>query len=80
MSALLAVTGNNEDYIPYLKENGAFMEESDSVFAAQAYCPIVDLEHADLAYEWMFCADKENEASPAGPAGVMTPLSDGKIR
>ena len=76
MSALLAVTGNNEDYIPYLKENGAFMEESDSVFAAQAYCPIVDLEHADLAYEWMFCADKENEASPAGPAGVMTPFEE----
>lgn len=72
MSALLAVTGNNKNYIPYLKENGAFMEESDGVYAAQIYCPIVDLEHADFAYEWMFAADQENETSPTGPAGRMT--------
>lgn len=76
MSALLAVTGDNDNYAPYLKENGAFMEESDAVFATQIYCPIVDLEHADLAYEWMFRADKENEDSPAGPAEVMTPFKE----
>ena len=58
MSTLLAVTGNNEKFDAYLEENGAFMEESDAVFAAQIYCPIVDLENADLAYEWMFSADK----------------------
>lgn len=83
MSTLLAVTGNNENFIPYLKENGAFMEESDAVYASQIYCPIVDLEHADLAYEWLFGADKENEASPAGPAGVMTPFREalsGKLK
>lgn len=49
MSSLLAVTGDNESYLPYLKENGAFMDESDAIYAAQIYCPIVDLEHADLA-------------------------------
>lgn len=76
MSALLGVTGNHEDFLPYLKENGAFMEERDDVFASQIYCPIVDLEHADLAYEWMFAADKENESSHAGPAGVMTPFQE----
>ena len=76
MSALLAVSGDNDCYIPYLKENGAFMDESDAVYAAQIYCPIVDLEHADLAYEWMFRADKESEDSPAGPAEVMTPFKD----
>lgn len=76
MSALLAVTGDNENFTPYLEENGAFMDESDSVYAAQIYCPIVDLEHADLAYEWLFGADKENEASPAGPAGVMSPFQE----
>ena len=76
MSTLLAVTGDNENYIHYLKENGAFMEESDAIFAAQIYCPIVDLEHADIAYEWMFRADKENEDSPAGPAEVMTPFKE----
>lgn len=83
MSALLAVTGNNDNFAPYLKENGAFMEESDAVYAAQIYCPIIDLEHADLAYEWQFAADRENEASPAGPAGVMTPFEEalsGKLK
>lgn len=76
MSTLLAVTGDNDCYTPYLKANGAFMEESDAIYAAQIYCPIVDLEHADLAYEWMFRADRENEASHAGPAEVMTPFKE----
>ncbi len=76
MSTLLAVTGNNENYNAFLEENGAFMEESDAVYASQIYCPIVDLEHADLAYEWMFHMDKENEASPAGPAGVMSSFQE----
>lgn len=74
MSSLLGVTGDHEAYLPYLRENGAFLEESDAVFAAQVYCPIVDLDHADLAYEWQFQKDPENESSPAGPAGVMTPF------
>ena len=30
------------------------MTETDDIFAAQCYCPIIDLDHADLAYEWMF--------------------------
>lgn len=76
MSALLAVTGDNENYLPYLKANGAFMDESDAIYAAQIYCPIVDLEHADLAYEWMFQADKTCEDSPAGPAETMTPFKE----
>ena len=76
MSTLLAVTGDNENYRPYLEDNGAFMDESDAVYAAQIYCPIVDLEHADLAYEWMFRADKQCEDSPAGPAEVMTPFKE----
>lgn len=74
MSSLLGVTGNNRRYQPLLEQNGAFMDETDDVFAAQIYCPIVDLEHADLAYEWQFQNDPENEASPAGPAGTMTPF------
>ena len=71
MSTLLSVTGDNDHYTELLEQNGAFMDESDSVYASQIYCPIIDLEHADLAYEWMFGADKENENSPAGPAEVM---------
>ena len=76
MSSLLAVSGDNPAFTPYLEENGAFPEESDGVFAAQIYCPIVDLEHADLAYEWMYRADKESENSPAGPAEVMSPFKE----
>lgn len=76
MSALLGVTGDNDRYEPYLRRNGAFMEESDAVYAAQIYCPIIDLEHADLAYEWCFGADKTCEDSPAGPAEIMTPFKE----
>ena len=74
MSALLAVSGDHGALTPYLAENGAFLEESDAVYAAQIYCPIVDLEHADMAYEWMFGADETCEDSPAGPAETMTPF------
>ena len=76
MSSLLAVTGNNDNYTEYLQKNGAFMDEKDDVLAAQIYCPIADLDHADLAYEWLFNRDKENESSPAGPAGIMTPFQE----
>ena len=74
MSALLAVTGDHPDYEPCLRQNGAFMDESDAVYAAQIYCPIVDLGHADQAYEWCFAADDTCEDSPAGPAETMTPF------
>ncbi len=76
MSALLGVTGDNENYLPFLNENAAFLDESDAVFAAQIYCPIIDLEHADLAYEWMFQADKESEPCLESPAEVMTPFKE----
>ena len=80
MSALLGVTGDNERYESFLRENGAFMEESDAVYAAQIYCPIIDLEHADPAYEWCFGADKTCEDSPAGPAETMTPFKEALSR
>lgn len=76
MSSLLGLTGDHPDYIPYLKANGAFLEESDAVYAAQIYCPIIDLGHADQAYEWMFHADKTCEDSPAGPAQTMTSFQE----
>lgn len=53
MSALLGATGNSSLYEPYLKEMGA-AEARDDVFAAVCYCPITDLEHADMAYEWLY--------------------------
>lgn len=29
-------------------------EERDDVWASVCYCPITDLEHADMAYEWLY--------------------------
>ena len=74
MSALLGVTGDDPAYLPYLAENGACMEESDTVYAAQIYCPITDLEHADLAYEWQYGKDLDYEDTPAAPAGTLSPF------
>ena len=54
LSALAGATGNSADYEPYLNEIGA-AEERDDIFAASCYCPIHNLEHADSAYEWLFC-------------------------
>lgn len=53
LSALMGTTGDHPDYEPYLREIGA-AEESDAVFAASCYCPITNLDHADMAYEWEF--------------------------
>lgn len=53
MSALLGATGDAKDYLPYLKNLGA-ADTSDRIFAVSAYCPITNLDHADMAYEWQF--------------------------
>ena len=62
MSSILGASGNMPEYYPYLYEAGALgvtkngggyeSAFSDSVFAAQCYCPIADIENADLAYAW----------------------------
>ncbi len=49
----MGATGNHPDYESYLKELGA-ADASDEVFAASCYCPITNLDHADMAYEWEF--------------------------
>ncbi|AEI47974.1 subtype B tannase [Runella slithyformis] len=51
MSALLGATGNHPDYEPLLKSLGA-ADATDHIFAVSAYCPIINLENADMAYEW----------------------------
>ncbi|MBR1757382.1 MAG: alpha/beta hydrolase [Lachnospiraceae bacterium] len=58
LSALTGATGNAKDYEPYLKEIGA-ADERDDIFAANCYCPIHNLDHADAAYEWLFCGHNE---------------------
>lgn len=76
MSTLLGVTGDNKNFLPYLEDNGAFMDESDAVYASQIYCPITDLENANMAYEWMFRADKDSEPGPGRGAETMTPFKE----
>ena len=56
LSALAGATGNSADYAPYLEAIGA-ADERDDIFAASCYCPIHNLEHADAAYEWLFCGE-----------------------
>lgn len=53
LSTLIGATGNSSDYELYLKALGA-ADERDDIYASSVYCPITDLDHADMAYEWMF--------------------------
>ena len=73
LSALLGATGNAKEYVPYLKEAGA-AKERDDIFASMAYCPITNLENADMAYEWMF--HNANEYYNAGPARRVPPAAN----
>ncbi len=65
LSSLLGATGNHPAYEPYLQALGA-AKTRDDVFATVAYCPIIDLEHADMAYEWLYSGTNQN----AGDAAV----------
>ena len=69
LSALLGGTGNSPDYEPYLKAIGA-ADERDDIFAASCYCPITNLDHADMAYEWLF--NGLNEFNSRGDRGSLT--------
>jgi hypothetical protein len=53
MSSLMGATGNSKKYETYLKKMGA-AEASDAVYASICYCPITDLNHADMEYEWLY--------------------------
>lgn len=70
LSALVGATGNHMDYLPYLTEMGA-ADEKDDVFAANCYCPIHNIEHADMAYEWQFCGINTYAGSVRRGSGVM---------
>ena len=63
-------------------------DERDDIYASSVYCPITDLDHADMAYEWMFNGVNTYHQGnmgamkpPAGnsqakPAGVVTNRPD----
>ncbi len=76
MSALLGATGDNPDYLPYLKELGA-ANTSDAIFATSAYCPITNLDHADAAYEWQFYG--VNSYQKRGPMGPQSNAAESQL-
>lgn len=67
LSTLLGATGDLPQYLPYLSALGA-AETSDAIFATGAWCPITDLEHADMAYEWNWGS---NPGLPGDPNSAM---------
>lgn len=81
ISSVLGSTGNHPDYVPYLKEIGA-LDADDSIFAASCYCPITNLDHADMAYEWEFNGRNDYHRIRFGapteefPMGTMIPVDD----
>lgn len=74
MSSLLGATGNNAAYAPLLKAMGA-ADERDDVFASVCYCPIIDLEHADMAYEWLYGNTDSRKSLPASKQSLSQELA-----
>ena len=63
MGSVLGASGDMEEYLPYLYDVGALGVQrasdgtytslySDAIYGTQCYCPIADLENADLAFAW----------------------------
>lgn len=63
MSSILGASGNMPEYYEYMYESGTLGVEKredgsygsaypDNIYGAQLYCPIADIENADLAYAW----------------------------
>ena len=75
LSSLIGATGNSSDYEPYLKALGA-ADERDDIYASSVYCPITDLDHADMAYEWMFNGVNTYHQ---GKGGMMPPAMMGGV-
>ncbi|MBQ7422751.1 MAG: carboxylesterase family protein [Prevotella sp.] len=63
MSALMGATGNHPAYESMLDAMGA-AKQRDDVFASVCFCPITDLDHADMAYEWIYnCTDSRQQGN-----------------
>lgn len=77
LSALLGATGNSKAYDAELRAVGA-ANERDDIFAAMVYCSITNLDHADMAYEWMFNGVNEAYQSSV-PMSPLLPLQAGSM-
>ena len=69
----MGATGNNPAYEPMLKAMGA-ADERDDVFASVCYCPITDLDHADMAYEWLYNGTDSRQKGDADVLAVSNEL------
>ena len=74
MSALMGATGNNPAYESYLKAMGA-ADERDDIFASICYCPINDLSHADMTYEWLYGNTDSRKATDSAHQQVTKELA-----
>lgn len=70
MSAIVGASGNSTDYNSYLEDIGAIMTEDDAIFADMCYCPITDLDNADMGYSWFY--QNQLEISSRGKTNPMT--------
>lgn len=75
LSALLGASAESNLYAPYLEELGA-ADASDAFFAVASFCPITDLEHADMAYEWLFGPQPLRDVGETVDQALSEALSD----
>jgi hypothetical protein len=52
LSALLGASGDSHLYDAYLEGIGA-ADADDSIYACATFSPVTDLDHADMAFEWV---------------------------
>ncbi len=82
MSSALGATGNMEQYLPELYKAGAIgvqydavakqyhSQYKDDIFAAMCYCPIGDIEDADMAYMWFrYDSTLDSDGKPTSTVG-----------
>lgn len=87
MSSILGATGNMEAYYPWLYEIGAAGIEKaadgkyvstirDDIYGSQCFCPIADINNAEMAYAWMRYDDPKIGFSGFGIQGeqVLSPF------
>jgi hypothetical protein len=79
LSTAVAASGNAPEYFSYLKEIGAAGIDAsgnstinDDVFGTIAYCPITDLNNADLAYEWTYNGTRQINPATTYTSGYST--------
>ena len=88
MSSILGASGNMDEYYSYMYATGVVgVEKSgdsytskydDSVYGAMCYCPIADLENADMAYSWWrfdSTVDENGEFTATSAGKVKTPFA-----